>query len=467
MPGGSSRWLLSPLVLAAVSLGAVGYCHDFAAVGIVVPEIQSHFGASLSSAQWTITGFTTAVALSVVPAGRLSDVFGAARTFVAGTVAFALASLLVGIAPALWFLIAARVLEGVAGAFVWISAIALIFDHYGPRRALAAGALVVLISGVGLALGPIDAGLLTEGIGWRAAFLVNIPIMLLAGAAVRARKPDHEPHVDRSIDWTGIGLLATTIVALLVTLRYAPEWGWGSAGTIAGFLIAAAFLVALVVQQRAWKFRALVPPDIAANRMLAVTLAAEALLGASFFIVLSFGPQIFANVLGGSAIETGLMQAPAMACFAIGGLITGFVLGRVPPTVSGVGAGIVAAIGGLVLALMPDDPTYLALLPGLILIGLGSGGLFGSLLTIGVSSLPEERKGLAGGLLYTAQLAGGAIVLAAATAVATGIADGKSDQPYEGFVQGAQGAFGFGVAVAAIGVVVVSLGYRAAARSAQ
>jgi MFS family permease len=451
---------LAPVVLAAISLGGVIFTHDFAAIGIVVPQIQGHFDASLGSAQWAITGFSTAIALSVVPAGRLSDVYGAPRVFVLGTIWFAAASALVAISPALWWVIGARVLEGVGGALLWISAIAMVFAHYGQARAVLAGALMVLVSGLGLALGPIDAGLLIEAIGWRAVFLFNIPFALLAGWLVHRERIATVTSADRSIDWTGIGLLAATLVALLVTLRYAPEWGWGSTATIVGFLIAIGFGIGLVAQQRAWKFRALVPPDVAANRILAITLAGEALLGTSYYIVISFAPQVFANVLGANALESGLMQAPTMVCFAIGGIVTGFVFPGWPPKLTAIGSGIVAALGGLVLGLMPDDPSYLSLLPGLALIGVGTGGLFGALLTIGVSSLPEERKGLAGGLLYTAQLAGGAIVLAAATAVATGVAENSSGDQFGGFVQGAQGAFLFGVAVAAIGVVVVVLGYR-------
>lgn len=453
---------LSPLPLLAACVGGFIFAHDFVAAGIVVPEIQEHFSASLGSAQWAITGFSIAIALSVVPAGRLADGYGADRIFVAGAGAFAAASLLVALAPELWFLLAARALEGIAGGFLWISAIALVFDHYGPSRAAAAGALVVFASGLGLALGPVDAGLLIEWLGWRAAFLFNIPICLTVGLVVlrHRHRSEHVRKGDRSIDWTGVALLAAALVALLVTLRYAPEWGWGSAEAIAGFLISLALFAGFVLQQRAWGYRALVPPDIAANRTLAVALACEALLTSSYFIAISFAPQVFANVLGADSIESGLMQMPTMAAFAVGGVLTGVIFTGLPPSLTSIAAGAVSAVGGLVLALMPDDPSYLALLPGLLLIGLGVGSLLGALLTIGISALPEERKGLAGGLLYTAQLAGGAIVLAAATAVATGVSDEASDDAFEGVVQGAQSAFLFGVAVAAIGILVAILGFR-------
>jgi EmrB/QacA subfamily drug resistance transporter len=454
------------LSLLAACVGGFIFAHDFVAAGIVVPEIQDHFSASLGSAQWVITGFSIAIALSVVPAGRLADVYGAGRIFVAGAFAFAAASLLVALAPELWFLLAARALEGIAGGFLWISAITLVFDHYGPPRAAAAGALVVFASGLGLALGPVDAGLLIEWLGWRAAFVFNIPICLFVGLVILRHRSEHVRGKDRSIDWTGVELLAAALVALLVTLRYAPEWGWGSAEAIVGFFVSLALFVVFVLQQRAWGYRALVPPDIAANRTLAVALAGEALLTSSYFIAISFAPQVFANVLGADPIESGLMQMPTMAAFALGGVLTGVIFTGLPPSLTAIAGGAVSAVGGLVLALMPDDPGYLALLPGLLLIGLGVGSLLGALLTIGISALPEERKGLASGLLYTAQLAGGAIVLAAATAVATGVAEGASDDGFEGVVQGAQSAFLFGVAVAAIGILAAILGFRAAAGGA-
>lgn len=448
-------WLsgsLRPLPLLALSIGALIFTHDFAAIGNIVPSIQAHFGAGLSSVQWAITGFSIAIALAVVPAGRMADVYGADRTFIAGALGFAAASTLVAIAPALWFLLAARALEGLAGGFVWISAISLMFSHYGPARAASAGALAVVLSGLGLALGPFDAGVLIEWLGWRAAFLVNVPFALFAAWAITRNRLERSSTADRSIDWTGIGILAGALVTLLVTLRYAPEWGWGSAGTIVGFLVSLALFGAFALQQRAWAFRALVPPDIAGNRALLVTLIAEALLGSSYFIVIAFAPQVFTNVMGANAVEAGLMQMPTMAAFAASGIVGSTVLARFPVTITAVGGGAVALLGGLVMALMSDTPTYLALLPGLLLIGAGSGALFGALLTIGVGSLPDERKGLASGLLYTAQLAGGAIVLAAATAVATQTEGGS-------VVEAAQSAFLFGVLVAVVGLVLVTWGY--------
>jgi MFS family permease len=448
---------LNPLSFFAVAVGTFIFAHDFVGAGIVLPAIQDDFSSSLGTIQWVITGFSIAIAMAVVPAGRLADVFGAGRVFAAGTLAFAATSALVAIAPEMWFLLAARSLEGLAAGFVWISAVTLMFAHFGPARAGLAGGAVMVIAGLGSALGPIDVGLLIEWIGWRAAYLYNVPLALFAGLVMLRHRSVVPPEADRSIDWTGLGILAACLVVLLVTLRYAPEWGWGSVGAIVGFLLAACLFTTFALQQRAWKFRALVPPDIAGNRAFGVTFVGESLLGASYFIALSFAPQVYTNILGADAIEAGLMQVPAMVGFSVGGALVGVIVTRFSPALTVPIAGAVAALGGLLLALMPDSPTYLDLLPGLLLMGLGSGSMFGSLLTTGLRVLPEERRGLASGLLYTSQLAGGAVVLAAATAVAT---------EASGFLQGARSAFLFGVGVGAVGITVTVAGYGSKVRYA-
>jgi MFS family permease len=468
MGRGNTRETLGPLSLLAIAAGVFVFGHDFVAIANVIPAIQDDFSSNLGSVQWAITGFSIAIALAVVPAGRLADIYGPARIFVAGSLAFAAASALIAIAPTMGFLLAARALEGVAAGFLWISAIALVFAYFGPTRAGLASAFLIGIGGFAEAISPIDAGLLIEWQGWRAAFAFNIPFALFAGLVMlRHRSFGANSEAERRIDWTGIGLLGVSLIALLVTLRYASDWGWGSAPTIAGFGLAAIALALFALQQRAWKFRALIPPDVAANKVFAVTLVGELLLGGSFYTALAFGPQIFTNVLGADSIEAGFMQSPMLFAFTVAGALAGPICVRVPPIVMVPAVGAIAAIGGLWLALMPDDPSYLNLLPGLLLVGAGSGAAFSSMLTIGIASLPEERSGLAGGLLYTSQLAGAAIVLATATAVATGVASGASGEAFEGLVQGVQSGFLFGVGVGALGILATLIGYRAGAPRAR
>ncbi len=456
-PGRPGTPGLLSLIAAAGAFFIVS--HDFVAVGIAIPEIQDTFSAGLQTAQWVLTGYAIAFSIAVVPGGKIADALGAGRTFVVGAVALAAALTIVAAAPAVWILLVGRALQGIAVGLLWTAAISLMFAHYGPARAGAAGAVMMVAAGLGTLLGPIDAGLLIQWLDWRAVFAVEAPACLLAAFLVLRDRPLWGRGPAQRIDWTGVAVLAGALITLLVTLRYAPTWGWGAPPTLAGFAATAAVIAVFVAQQRAWGPAALIPPDVVANRAFATSFVGEALIGMGYFTVIALGPQIFANVLGANSIESGLMLAPAMGSFALSAGLSGPHLHRLPAVVSVPGAGTVAACGGLLLALMPDDPTYAALLPGMILIGLGTGVAWSALVTVGVSSLPESRSGLAGGLLYMSQLSGGGIGLAAVTAVVTAVS-AAADPASLPLVQGVQGGFLLAAALGALGVVLTLVGYR-------
>lgn len=459
--GASPARLTAPslLSLIAVASGIFIVSHDFVAVGIALPEIQSEFSAGLESAQWAITGYSIAFSIAVVPGGKVADAWGAGRAFVTGAAALAAAAALVAAAPEAWALLAGRALQGVAVGLLWTAAISVMFAHYGPARAGAAGAVMMVAAGLGTLMGPIDAGLLIEWLDWRAAFAVDVPVCLAAALLVLRDRPLWERGAEQAIDWTGVAILAAALITLLVTLRYAPSWGWGAPPALAGFAATLLAIAVFAAQQRAWGLSALIPPDVVANRAFATSFAGEALVGMSYYAIIALGPQVFANVLGASSIESGLMLAPAMGGFALAAALSGPHLARVPAVVSVPGSGALAALGGLLLALMPDDPTYAALLPGLILVGLGTGVAWSALITVGVSSLSESRSGLAGGLLYMSQLAGGGIGLAAVTAVVTAVS-ADADPASLPLVQGAQSGFLLAAALGALGVVLTLVGYR-------
>lgn len=444
--------------MVAAASGVFIASHDFVAVGIAIPELQSEFSAGLETAQWVLTGYSITFSVAVVPGGKIADAFGAGRAFVLGAILLACAFTTVALAPEIWVLLAGRVLQGIAIGLLWTSAISIMFGHYGPARAGTAGAVMMVAAGLGTLMGPIDAGLLIEWLDWRAVFAFQVPVCIAAGFLVLRDRPLWQPGSSQTIDWTGVAILAAALVTLLVTLRYASTWGWDAPATLGGFAATAVALAVFVAQQRAWGLSALIPPDVVANRAFATSFAGEALVGMSYFAIIVLGPQIFANALDANAIESGLMLAPAMGGFALAAGLSGPRLHRIPAVLSVPGSSAVAALGGLLLAFMPDDPTYPALLPGMILIGLGTGVAWSALITVGISSLSESRSGLAGGLLYMSQLAGGGIGLAAVTAVVAAVsADSGSALP---IVDGVQSGFLLAAGLGALGVVLTLVGYR-------
>jgi DHA2 family methylenomycin A resistance protein-like MFS transporter len=456
----AARRASDPLALVAVGIGIFVFAHDFVAVGIAIPAIQSHFSVGLQAAQWALTLFSIGIAVAVVPAGRMVDAIGPRNGFLLGVIGFGAAAAIVSLAPAVWVVLAARAVQGLAGGVLWIAAIPLVFAAVGAERPGRAGAFLIGISGLGTALGPIDAGLLIEWLSWRAVFALDVILCALVVAITLRSGPPRWRGAGRAVEWPGVANLAATLMALLVTLRYAPEWGWRSAPTLAGFGVSLLLLLSFVIRQRAAGDRALVPSSLLAHHpRLVLALLGEALLGQAYFAVIGLGPQLFTNVLNRGSITAGLMLAPSMLAFSVAAALTSRSTELLRGELVVLGAGAVAALGALLLAVIPDNPSYASMLPGLLLVGLGTGCLFSSLVTIGVGEVPEQRRGLAAGLLYVAQLAGGAIGLGAITAIVTAVAAGTAGSEALALVHGARTGFAVAAGVGGLGLIVITVGY--------
>lgn len=407
-------------MLVALAAAVFVVANDFTALGIVVPTLEHDFSSSLSTAQWVVNGYSLAFAMAVVPAGRFADLFGPTRMFRIGALIFAVSSTVIAIAPDIWLVLGGRVVQGVGGACMWTATIAMVFSVFGTERAGAAGAFVLGIAGVGNALGPIDAGILTDTIGWEWVLLLNVPLCAFAVLALRGRvEMGPSGSQDRSIDWTGIGLLAGALLALLLTLDYVPREGWTGAVSIAGFALAAALLLIFAAQQRRGGERALIPPEVTSNRRFLVSCACAGLLATTFFAVLLYGPQLMTKVLGSDPITAGLQMAPLMGAFAASAYFGGKLYERFGPRVTVASGGALMTVGTYLLTQIPDSPVFGDVIVGFVLLGIGTGVMFPAVAAAGISSLPESRQGIAGGVLYMAQVAGGAIGIGATTSVLT------------------------------------------------
>jgi EmrB/QacA subfamily drug resistance transporter len=482
--------------------------NDFTALGIVVPTLEHDFSTSISTAQWVVNGYSLAFAMAVVPAGRFADLFGPTRMFRIGALIFAVSSIVIAVAPDIWLVLGGRVVQGLGGASMWTATIAMVFSAFGQERAGAAGAFVLGIAGVGNALGPIDAGILTDTIGWEWVLLLNVPLCAFAVLALRGRvEMGPSGSEDRSIDWTGIGLLATALMALLLTLDYVPREGWTGALSIIGFAVAIGLLAVFTVQQKRRGERALIPPAVTGNRRFLVSCACAGLLATTFFAILLYGPQLMTKVLGSDPITAGLQMAPLMGAFAGSAYFGGKLYDRFGPRITVASGGALMTIGTFLLTQIPDSPVFGDVVPGFVLLGLGTGVMFPAVAAAGISSLPERLQGIAGGVLYMAQVAGGAIGIGATTSIITartadelakddkvshltrgeivdlqGILSGTDSAAQalaklstesadrvralatDAFVVGFRSGLFVDVALGAIGVVVALLGYRALAR---
>ena len=204
---------------------------DNTVVNVALPSIQDDLGASLSGLEWTVNAYTLTFAVLLVTGGRMGDVFGRRRMFLAGVVVFAVSSAAIGFAPTQAWLVAGRAVQGMGAAFMMPGTLSIITNAFPPEERGKAIGTWAGVSALALAIGPVVGGALAEHVSWRAIFFLNLPVA--AGAVVVTLFAAHESRdetVSRAIDWPGIASLSVGLTALVVALVEGNALGLGVAG---------------------------------------------------------------------------------------------------------------------------------------------------------------------------------------------------------------------------------------------
>ncbi|SET09086.1 MFS transporter [Geodermatophilus poikilotrophus] len=400
------RW-----VLLATVLGSSLAMLDATVVNVALERIGTEFDAGFTGLQWTVNAYTLTLASLILMGGSLGDRFGRRRVFVVGTVWFAAASLLCGLAPDVGTLVAARALQGVGGALLTPGSLALISASFsGADRAAAVGAWSGL-GGVAGAVGPFVGGWLV-GVEWRLVFLLNLPLAaVVVAVAVRHVPESRDPEAARSLDWRGTALVVAGLGALTYGLTAAGEpgrgpgvWGWVAAGLVA----LAAFTV---VQRRSPA--PLVPPALFASRQFtaanAVTLLVYAPLGV-VFVLLVLHLQV---VAGFAPLPAGTAVLPVTALMLLFSARVGALAQRVGPRPLLTGGPLVAAAGVLLMARIGPDAGYLTdVLPATAVFGVGLTLLVAPLTATVLDSAPDRLAGVASGVNNAVARAAGLLAVA-------------------------------------------------------
>ncbi|MEV6876810.1 MFS transporter [Amycolatopsis sp. NPDC051128] len=375
-------------LLTGLSLGYFLVMLDTTIVTVALPSLSS----SLPDQQWISNGYTLTFAAFLLTAGAWSDRFGARRVFFAGLVSFAGLSLLSALAFSTPMLIALRALLGVAGALLVPSSLSLIAAAYpvASARAKAMGVWAA-VSGTGLVAGPLLGGVLTEAFGWRAIFVVNVPVAVVALAL--ARSAPATPPKPRRADVLG----QVAAVVALSTLTYALVQGvpWV-------LPVAAVAAVVFVASQRR-------PDAMLPSRLLSWGLLSGAIVNFGLSGVLFVLSLYFQETRGYPPSSTGLAFLPLTIPTAFNPIITGRLVARIGPRVPAVSGFLLMSAGTLVQAFSP--PVVVSML-GLALLGFGVSLAIPSLLTAVVGSAPPELAGVAGGALNAARQTGAVLGVA-------------------------------------------------------
>jgi EmrB/QacA subfamily drug resistance transporter len=429
---------------------------DITVVNVALPSIGQDLGIAGADLQWVVTIYVLLTGGLLLLGGRLADVLARRAVFLTGLLVFTSASLVSGLAESGGMLIAARAAQGIGAALLTPAALSIVTSYYsGGQRAKALGAWSA-IGSAGAAVGVVLGGVLTTWLSWEWIFLVNVPIGLTAAAlAPRVLPAAPAATAARALDLPGALLVVSGLVVLVYAIDGAAEEGWGSAQTLVLVALALALLGAFA-RVEAVSRRPLVPPAIWRVRSLvgssAVLLGVTGILVGTFFL----NSLYLQGVSGASALETGLGFLPLALAIGIGAHLASAVMPRTGSRAL-VAAGLaLTAAGALVLAAAPDRASYAAdILPGLLVLGFGTGLVFPGVSVTAMSQVEPHQVGLAAGVLSTAHEVGAALGLAVIAAVASIGAAATDASLAVGYEDGFIAAAGIALVLTAAAVAVV------------
>ena len=452
------------LTLIAAILGSAVAMIDGTIVNVALPAVQRDLGGGLAAQQWVTNAYLLTLGALLLTGGSLGDIFGARRIFVAGLAGFGLLSLLCAAAPTIETLIAARTLQGVAGALLTPSSLAVIVAAFPEHERGAAIGSWTAWSGIAVVVGPLAGGEIVDVSSWRWIFAVNVPLVVATIALVNAGVGGRPARSRRPVDAVGAALCVLGLAGVVFALIEQPRLGIDSPWIVAG-LASGALLLALFV---AWERRSrspMVPLRMFRRRNFSVTnletlVVYGALSGLFFFLVI-----YLQQVAGYSALESGLATLPTTIVMFLLSRRVGVLAMRRGPRLFMAAGPLVAAAGALLLLRLGRHPSYgLDLLPALVVFSLGLAATVAPLTTTVLADAGEEDAGIASGINNAVARVAGLVAVAGIGAVAS------AQLRHDTFVADAASVRAFHTALAicaallAVGGVCAALGIRNPAR---
>lgn len=417
-----------PWVLVTAILGSSLAFIEGSVVNLALPALQADLHATSTALQWVVNAYLLMLGSFMLIGGSLGDRFGLRRIFMLGTSLFGIASFACAFAPSLPWLIAARAVQGMGGALLVPTSLALIGRHFDEDERGRAIGTWAGASALTTALGPVLGGWLVDQWGWPAVFLLIPPLAALTVVIAGWRVPASPVSTDERLDYSG-GLLLVVSLAVFISALVTPAAAWQRAIMFVLSILAAA---AFIVRERSFR-TPMLPPGLFRSRAFSGANLMTLLLYFSLSGALYFLPFNLIQVQGYSAMQAGAAFLPFTLILGLGSTFAGGLIRSFNPRVILTIGPLIAAVGFIALAIPGTDASYVAgFLPGIVLIGIGMTLSVAPLTTVVMGSVDNSKAGVASGVNNTAARLAGVFAVAALTAVAVWWFSGRLDDRLHG-----------------------------------
>jgi EmrB/QacA subfamily drug resistance transporter len=410
--------------LGAVCVATFMLLLDVTIVNVALPDIQRDLHSSFQDLQWVVDAYALTLAAFLLTAGSLADRVGRKRIFVAGLGLFTVASLLCGLSKSPTALNLARALQGIGGAAMFATSLALLASAFTGRERGTALGIWGATTGASVAVGPLVGGVLTEHVSWQSIFFVNLPIGLAAIAVtLRMVRESHAPDPD-PIDWAGLVTFSAGLFALVFALVRGNTEGWGSTQIVALLVGSAVLLLAFVLIEARTR-RPMLDLRLFKNPTFVGASIVAFALSASMFAMFLYLTLFMQNILGFGPLAAGLRFLPITVLSFFCAALSGNLTERVPVRLLlGIGLGLVG-VGLLLMTGLDADSKWTALLPGFLLGGAGVGLTNPAIASTAVGVVEQRRAGMASGVNSTFRQVGIATGIAGLGAIFQSTVTGK------------------------------------------
>jgi DHA2 family multidrug resistance protein len=417
LPSHSEGWLKWAIAIT-VSLGAILEVIDTSIVNVALTEMQGNLGATLSEIGWVVTGYSLANVIIIPLTAWLGDYFGRKSYFIFSLAAFTVASVLCGMALNLPMLVASRILQGLCGGGLLAKAQAILFETFPPAEQGVAQAVFGIGVIAGPAIGPTLGGYLTDNLGWRWIFFINIPFGILAVVMAMLFLPKDATKAklkNRTVDWLGIGLLAISVGSLQILLEEGEQDGWFSSSFITALAVVGIIGLGVFIWRELNIDNPAVDLRVLRHRSLAAGSLYSAVLGMGLYGALFAVPIFAQSILHFTATQTGMLLAPGAIASAVMMLILGKLMTKIDPRVLIVCGGIITALVMFNLKTINPDTGPDALFWPLVWRGVGTVMMFLPLSLATLGSLPKEDVAAGSGFYNLTRQLGGSVGIAILT----------------------------------------------------